>query len=88
MYDAQSARLLLGALLIKPTFMLDEKYPLNKALKLLKPLKTNADNIRAMSDEDMANLLTDYSNNSGWVTEIGREICFERIYEWLKQPTE
>lgn len=31
MYDAQSARLLLGALLIKPTFILDEKYPLNKA---------------------------------------------------------
>ena len=49
---------------------------------------TNADRIRAMNDEELANLLTDYSNNSGWVTEIGREICFERIYEWLKQPTE
>ena len=47
---------------------------------------TNADRIRAMSDEELSNLLTDYSNNGGWVTEIGREICFERIYEWLKQP--
>ena len=50
--------------------------------------KTNADRIRAMSDEGLANLLTDYSNNSGWVTEIGREICFERINEWLQQPAE
>ena len=49
---------------------------------------TNADYIRSMSDEDLANLLTDYSNNSGWVTEIGRKICFERIYEWLQQPAE
>lgn len=50
--------------------------------------KTNADRIRAMSDEGLANLLTDYSNNSGWVTEIGREICFERINEWLQKPAE
>ena len=50
--------------------------------------QTNADCIRSMSDDDLANLLTDYSNNSGWVTEIGRKICFERIYEWLKQPSE
>ena len=49
---------------------------------------TNADRIRAMSNEELANVLTDYSNNSGWVTEIGREICFERIYEWLQQPAE
>ena len=51
------------------------------------PVPTNADRIRSMSDEDLANLLTDYSNNSGWVTEIGRKICFERIYEWLQQPS-
>ena len=48
---------------------------------------TNADRIRAMSDEELANVLTDYSN-SRWVTEIGREICFERIYEWLQQSAE
>ena len=49
---------------------------------------TNADRIRAMSDEELANLLTVHSNNSGWVTEIGREICFERIHEWLQKPAE
>ena len=35
---------------------------------------TNADRIRSMSDEELVNLLTDFSNNGGWVTEIGREI--------------
>lgn len=49
---------------------------------------TNADRIRAMSDEELANMITDFSNNGGWVTETGREICYERHIEWLKQPTE
>ena len=49
---------------------------------------TNADKIRAMSDEELANLLTDFSNNGGWITEIGREICYKRITDWLKQPSE
>ena len=49
---------------------------------------TNADRIRSMSDEELANLLTDHSNNGGWVTETGREVCYERIAEWLKQPAE
>lgn len=49
---------------------------------------TNADRIRAMSDEELANMLTDFSNNGGWVTETGREICYERHIEWLKQPAE
>ena len=49
---------------------------------------TNADRIRAMSDEELADCLTDYSNNGGWVTETGREVCYERIVEWLKQPAE
>lgn len=48
--------------------------------------QTNADRIRAMSDEELADCLTDYSNNGGWVTETGREVCYERIVEWLKQP--
>ena len=55
--------------------------------KSYKP-KTNADRIRAMSDEELANMLTDFSNNGGWVTETGREICYERHIEWLKQPAE
>lgn len=50
--------------------------------------QTNADRIRAMSDEELANMLTDFSNNGGWVTETGREICYERHIEWLKQPAE
>ena len=49
---------------------------------------TNADRIRNMSDEELANLLTDFSNNGGWVTETGREICYERHIDWLKQPAE
>ena len=46
----------------------------------------NADKIRAMTDEELANLLTDFSNNGGWITEIGREICYKRITDWLHQP--
>ena len=51
-------------------------------------MPSNADKIRAMSDEELANLLTDFSNNGGWVTEIGREICYKRITDWLQQPAE
>lgn len=47
---------------------------------------TNADKVRAMSDEELANLLTDYSNNGGWITETGRQICYEQIIGWLQQP--
>lgn len=50
--------------------------------------KTNADRIRGMGDEELANLLTDYSNNGGWVTEIGREVCYKTIADWLQQPAE
>ena len=49
---------------------------------------TNADRIRGMDDEELANLLTDYSNNGGWVTEIGREVCYKTIADWLQQPAE
>lgn len=49
---------------------------------------TNADRIRAMSDVELAILLTDYSNNGGWVTETGRKVCYERIIKWLQQPEE
>lgn len=50
--------------------------------------KTNADRIREMSDEELANLLTDFSNNGGWVTEIGREVCYQTIADWLRQLAE
>ena len=52
------------------------------------PVMTNADRIREMSDEELANMLTDFSNNGGWVAETGREICYERHIDWLKQPAE
>lgn len=48
--------------------------------------KTNADRIREMSDEELANFLTDFTNNSGWVTEIGRKGCYETIVKCLQQP--
>ena len=49
---------------------------------------TRADKIRSMSDEKLANFLTDFSNTGGWITEIGREICYKRITYWLQQPCE
>ena len=49
---------------------------------------TNADRIRAMTDEELANMLTDFLNNGGWVTEAGREICYELHIAWLQQPAE
>ena len=38
--------------------------------------KTNADRIRTMGDEKLANFLTDFSNNGGWTTEISRKSCY------------
>lgn len=46
--------------------------------------KTNADCIRTMSDEELANFLTDFS----WITEIGRKVCYKTIADWLQQPAE
>lgn len=50
--------------------------------------KTNADRIRAMSDEELANFLTGFSNNGLWATEIEREVCYKTIADWLHQPAE
>lgn len=47
---------------------------------------TNADRIRAMSDEELANFITD--NERGWCTDIGRKMYYEKNVEWLKQPAE
>ena len=51
---------------------------------------TNADRIRAMTDEELADLLTNCSNNYGygWVTEAGKAICYENNIKWLKHPAE
>lgn len=52
------------------------------------PPYTNADRIRAMSDEELANLLTRFAYSAGWTTEIGRRICYEQYQKWLPQPAE
>ena len=46
--------------------------------------KTNADRIRALSDEGLANFLTGFS----WLTEIGGKVCYKTIADWLQQPAE
>ena len=51
-----------------------------------KPYKaqTNADCIRTMSDEKLANFLTGFA----WLTEIGGKVCYKTIADWLQQPAE
>jgi hypothetical protein len=47
---------------------------------------TNADQVRAMGDEELADFITEMQR--GWCTEIGREVYYQRNLEWLKQPAE
>ena len=47
---------------------------------------SNADRIRAMSDEELADFITD--KEKGWCTDIGREMYYQHNLEWLKQPVE
>ena len=51
-----------------------------------KPM-TNADRIRAMSDEELADFITG-RQTGGWCTDIGREMYYQHNLEWLKQPAE
>ena len=48
--------------------------------------QTKADRIRAMSDEELADFITD--KEKGWCTDIGREMYYQYNLEWLKQPVE
>ena len=52
--------------------------------------KTNADRIRAMTDEEMAELLRDYQCNtcdfSGFCEETDK--CKEEIFKWLTQEVQ
>ena len=41
--------------------------------------KTNAESIRALSDEDLANFLIGFS----WLAENGVKICYKTIAKWL-----
>jgi len=47
---------------------------------------TNADRIRAMSDEELADFIT--SRNRGICTDICREMYYQSSLVWLKQPAE
>jgi hypothetical protein len=47
-------------------------------------MKTNADLIRAMSDEELAHLLT----NCSVASEIDRKFCYQTIADWLRKPAE
>lgn len=58
-------------------------------------VKTNADRIRAMSDEELANFLTIFANDEGedfFCDNPKRRVacreCKRCIMEWLKQPAE
>ena len=46
--------------------------------------KTNAECIRTLSDEDLANFLIGFS----WLTENGVKICYKTMADWLQQPAE
>ena len=47
---------------------------------------TNADHIRAMSDEELADFIT--SRNRGICTDICMEMYYQSSLVWLKQPAE
>ena len=46
--------------------------------------KTNAESIRALSDEDLANFLIGFS----WLAENGVKMCYKTITKWLQQPAQ
>ena len=47
-------------------------------------IKTNAENIRTLSDRELAFFLTGFS----WLPEIGGKVCYKAIAKWLQQPAE
>lgn len=46
--------------------------------------KTNAESIRALSDEDLANFLIGFLK----LSEIGVDLSYNKIAKWLQQPAE
>lgn len=46
--------------------------------------KTNAESIRALSDEDLAAVLIGFS----CLTENGDKVCYKTIAKWLQQSAE
>ena len=54
-------------------------------------VRTNADRIRAMSDEELAEFLWDFNLadvSTGKIGEFGPHMFRCRLKEWLKQPAE
>ena len=58
-----------------------------------KPIATNADKIRAMSDEELAKYLSNPCDctvdpeRDGY-RECGNDLCVKYLLEWLQQPAE
>lgn len=58
-----------------------------------KPIATNADKIRAMSNEELAKYLSNPCNcavdpeRDGY-RECGNDLCVKYLLEWLQQPAE
>lgn len=67
----------------------DGLYCIGIVCDINKPKQTNADRIRAMSDEQLAKLFMDFAvncyNDCGVSAEI---IATDYVMEWLKQPAE
>ena len=70
---------------------------LSKSIEILNPyealkgknkekLQTNADRIRAMSDEELANIVVCPHCKTNW--DKCTDDCFTCRLEWLKQPAE
>ena len=65
-----------------------------ESLRMLQPkVETNADRIRAMSDEELAKYLSNPCNcavdpeRDGY-RECGNDLCIKYLLEWLQQPAE
>lgn len=61
--------------------------------KPIEQTQTNADRIRAMSDEELAEFLSTpcecfVSPEEDGYIECGNDLCKKRLLEWLKQPAE
>ena len=58
-----------------------------------KPIATNADKIRAMSDEELAKYLSNpcectVDPERDGYRECGNDLCVKYLLEWLQQPAE
>ena len=58
-----------------------------------KPIATNADKIRAMSNEELAKYLSNPCNcevdpERDGFRECGNDLCVKYLLEWLQQPAE